>query len=627
MDADPIARAAALAMHVAGITPDNARTVATTLAAAGAATAALSCCGRLCAAPPKRTPRRSDRADNVKANKDGGLQVEIDRLEAKLKQRDQVAAAAVGSSRRCALHAETAETLGLLRGTLEHDTAVRAVAAVPVAQQLAVGLASGAVVVWDASSCARLHTIETAGSRGSAVAAMAHEPSLQLTATACEDGTVQLWDAQWEEFGRIATPKGVGGHTPTALAVLPPHIGSAHGSVCVGYADGAILVWPLTADANRASAQIAAENPGLLLEQATQALHRGRVAAPSTAVRRSGGMGVDVSSLSEDVMALRSSVDALLDAADQLMPLIGLAAGVSGEIQRVPTGERARGGGKGRQRGKELLASVCGEAFTMAGQHEEGVATLRWVEECGALVSGSYDTTLCMWAPRVAARPPPRSVGSGVSVGSSSASSSSAGGGVVWECTQVLGVDDNDVLTQSVRSVCPVNVEPPQAAEAGIASTGDSGALLLASGHGDGRLKLWQVGVDSQIGQAEGHFNDEQDSAVTHVLCINEGSNSAVPAAPQDAEATAYLASASEDGTVKLWTVASLLLPPPPGKGARGALPVATLNREQAAGTKVAVAGESALPAPVNTLALVHAGTVPLLAVAVAEAIDLWQIV
>ena len=85
--------------------------------------------------------------------------------------------------------------------------------------------------------------------------------------------------------------------------------------------------------------------------------------------------------------------------------------------------------------------------------------------------------------------------------------------------------------------------------------------------------------------------------------------------------AAAYVASASEDGTVKLWTVTSLLDTRAPDKG--NARPVTTLCREQAF-TGVGVDGQML---SVDALALVHAGTVPILAVAAGESIDLWQIV
>lgn len=531
--------------------------------------------------------------------------MEIDRLEAKLKHRDELAAPSPGSVRRTALHAETGEDLGLLRGALKHDAAICAMVALPTTGQLAVGLDSGIVVVWDASSRAQLHAIETAGAPGSPIAAMAHEALLQLTATVREDGTVQIWDARWEEFGRIATPKGGDDRAPSSLALLPPHFGSAHGSVCVGFTDGTIMVWPLTADANPASVCTAAEDPGLLLEQATQALHRGRTTVPPAAVTRQDR--ADVASLSEDVVALRSSVDALLDAAGQLIPLVGLAAGVGGGTPRRRVGGKKRAGREDLQ----VLARAFGEVATITGQHEEGVATLLWVEQSETLVSGSYDTTLCVWKPRIAARPPPGSVGSKLSVASSASSGPSSGGrSVIWECTEVLGVEENDVLTQSVRSLCCINMSSHAAGVRGL--SGADAGCVIASGHGDGRLKVWQVGVSSPIGEADGHFDDERDGAVTRVLSIANGSSAV----------SSYVASASEDGTVKLWKVASLLGTRAQVKG--DARAVATLCREQASiNTSKDVSGQML---SVEALALVYAGAVPILAVAAGEVIDLWQI-
>ena len=597
------AKSAALAMQATGVMPDNAKAIAGTLVGVGVATVAASCCSAMCAAPPTRVRRRAEPgAGGLKGQAPDGagqsLQAEIERLEAKLKQRDEGSGGPSVSRGRRALHVETSETLGLMRGSLEHDAAVRCVVAAPAAQQLAVGLESGEVIVWDAGSCARLHTIHTKAMSGPVVA-MAHEPSLQLTATACADGTVQLWDARWEEFGRVV-PRPSADLIPTALVVLPPHAGSAHGSVCVGYNDGSITAWILTAAANRADVQTAAENPGLLLEQATQALHRGRTAT------RSSGTSTDVASLSQDVEGLRSSVDALLDAADQLMPLIGLAAGVSA----TPAGassDAADPAGAGRTAGaasEKALKSVCGDPSAMVG-HEEAVATLLWVEESAALVSGSYDTKIRVWSPRVATRPPPRSLGSGVSV----ASSVSSSGGPLWECKQVLGADDNDEF-QSVRSVCVVTLDAHQT-PAAAASTG---GVLLASGHGDGRLKAWVVGGgDRPMGQAEGHYDDETDSEVTHVLCL--GSRPGAGAASGAGRSDRYLASASEDGTVKLWAPETLLLPADKAEPQ----PLTTLQRGLA---KV----DEQVPPPVSALALVHAGTVPLLAVGAGETVDLWQI-
>jgi WD40 repeat protein len=225
-------------------------------------------------------------------------------------------------------------------------------------------------------------------------------------------------------------------------------------------------------------------------------------------------------------------------------------------------------------------------------------------------MSGSYDTTMCVWKPRVAARPPPRSVGSRLSVASSVSSGPSGGGtSVIWDCIEQLGVEDNDVLTQSVRSLCCINVASHAAGGRNL--PGADAGRVIASGHGDGCLKMWQVGVSSPIAQADGHFDDERDSAVTCVLSVENAASAAA----------SYVASASEDGTVKLWTVASLLDTRARGKG--NARPVTTLCREQAS----AGVGLDGQMLSVDALALVHAGTVPILAVAAGESIDLWQIV
>ena len=284
------------------------------------------------------------------------------------------------------------------------------------------------------------------------------------------------------------------------------------------------------------------------------------------------------------------------------MPLIGLAAGVV-ETPRRRAGRKGAGGVD-----LQVLACACGEVATLTGQHEEAVATLLWVEQSQTLMSGSYDMTICVWKPRVAARAPPRSVGSRLSVASSVSSGPSVGTGVIWDCTDKLGVDANDILTQSVRSLCCINVASP--AIGGRIMRGTAGCVI-ASGHGDGCLKMWQLGISSPIAQANGHFDDEADSAVTRVLSVENAA----------ATASAYVASASEDGTVKLWTVESLLDTRAQGKGT--ARPVATLSRDQASAGK----GADGQMLSVDALALVHAGTVPILAVAAGESVDLWQIV
>jgi WD40 repeat protein len=200
-------------------------------------------------------------------------------------------------------------------------------------------------------------------------------------------------------------------------------------------------------------------------------------------------------------------------------------------------------------------------------------------------------------------------VGSTLSVASSASSGPSSGGrGVIWACTEVLGVEENDVLTQSVRSLCCINMSSHAAGVRGL--SGADAGCVIASGHGDGRLKVWQVGVSSPIGEADGHFDDERDGAVTRVLSIANGSSAV----------SSYVASASEDGTVKLWKVASLLGTRAQVKG--DARPVATLCREQASRSKD-VSGQML---SVEALALVYAGAVPILAVAAGEVIDLWQI-
>jgi len=97
----------------------------------------------------------------------------------------------------------------------------------------------------------------------------------------------------------------------------------------VGYDDGGISVWALSAAASTAQSEAAAANPSRCIEHATQALHRGRVDATAP-----GSAGRDVASLGREVENLRSSVDALLDAADQLVPLIGIAAGVTANSEK-----------------------------------------------------------------------------------------------------------------------------------------------------------------------------------------------------------------------------------------------------------------------------------------------------
>jgi len=217
------AKAAALAMAAAGLTPETARTVAATLVGVGAATACGACCAALCRAPPpvreRRTPARS--APQLKGGNPGGsperrLEDKIEQLEKQLSATTAAASEGSTSSRR-ALNVETAETLGLMRGTLEQGAEVLAVAAVPALQQLAAGLADGSIQVWEAGSCTRVHAVR-AKPRAGGVVALAHEPALQLTASACEDGTVQLWSARWEELGSVAPPRP--DLTPTALAVL-----------------------------------------------------------------------------------------------------------------------------------------------------------------------------------------------------------------------------------------------------------------------------------------------------------------------------------------------------------------------------------------------------------------------
>ena len=95
---------------------------------------------------------------------------------------------------------------------------------------------------------------------------------------------------------------------------------------------------------------------------------------------------------------------------------------------------------------------------------------------------------------------------------------SGGGTGVIWDCIEQLGVGENDVLTQSVRSLCSIGVASHAAGAHGF--RGADAGCVIASGHGDGRLKMWQIGAPSAIAQADGHFNDERDSAVTQVLSV-----------------------------------------------------------------------------------------------------------
>ena len=83
-----------------------------------------------------------------------------------------------------------------------------------------------------------------------------------------------------------------------------------------------------------------------------------------------------------------------------------------------------------------------GEPSTLLG-HDEVVASLRWVPALGAMLSGSFDTTIRVWVPQHATRPPR-------SLGPTDRGMGGEAPAVVWECTQSIGADVNDEF-QSVR--------------------------------------------------------------------------------------------------------------------------------------------------------------------------------
>ena len=160
---------------------------------------------------------------------------------------------------------------------------------------------------------------------------------------------------------------------------------------------------------------------------------------------------------------------------------------------------------------------------------------------------------------------------------------------------------------------------------------------LLVSGHGDGRLKLWRAGRGAAaadqgrvIGGSEGHAAEDttvrcptvsarsyltgggvQDVAVSSVVGIG---------AEQVSGVDRYVASASEDGTVHLWKAESLVGTAASSGTASRVKPITTLQRG------LASMDTDSPPLPVQALALVRVGTVPLLAVAAGNAVDLWQI-